>query len=171
MAPLIRLSLVVLAMTVPLGAQPDVPIALHLGPLPNPGDVSTPVPEPVADSYADLRKAHERARHEGIVLVPDAVSADAILTITFRGTVDAGTTIGTSRMHAESPTLSSTQHSMRTLRARLTVASTGEGVDFSGVSTGDNDRTRWSTQAARIYQQATAWLAANRNRVVRRPAP
>ena len=98
----------------------------------------------------------------------DAARADAILTVTFRGQVDAGTTIGTSRAQGMPDTLSAVQHAIRTLRARLTVCATGEGVDFSGVSTGDSDRTKWSTQANRIYSQAVAWLETNRERLRRR---
>jgi hypothetical protein len=156
-----------LALAVAASAQPPATMTLHLGPLPNPGGVVAPVPKDVANSYADLKKAHDNARPDGIELVDDATQADAILTVTFRGRVDTGTTIGTSRAHGMPPTLSSVEHSMRTLRARLTVRATGEGVDFSGVSTGDGDRTKWSTQAARIHAQATSWLLANRERLQR----
>ena len=48
------------ALTVEAAAQ-SPPIALHLGPLPNPGGVTTPVAKDFADSYADLRKAHDKA--------------------------------------------------------------------------------------------------------------
>jgi hypothetical protein len=138
---------------------------LYLGPLPNPGGVASPVPEDFADSYADLRKAHHKARPGTVELVDDATRADAILTVTFRGQVETGTTIGESRAHAMPATLSSVQHTARTLRARLTVRATGEGVDFSGVGTGDNDRMKWSTQAARIHSQAVSWLETNRDRL------
>jgi hypothetical protein len=149
-------------------AQSSPSIRLYLGPLPNPDGVVAPVAQGVADSYADLRKAHDKARSVAVALVEDAAQADAILTVTFRGQVDTGTTIGTSRALDMPPTLSSVPHSTRLLRARLTVRATGEGVDFSGVSTGDGDRTRWSTQAARIYAQAARWLESNGERVKKR---
>jgi hypothetical protein len=156
-----------LAISAAAWAQSPPAIRLYLGPLPNPDGVIAPMAKDFADSYADLRKAHEKARPAAVELVEDAAQADAILTVTFRGQVDTGTTIGTSRALDMPPTLSSVQHSARTLRARLTVRATGEGVDFSGVSTGDGDRTKWSTQAARIYAQAAAWLESNGGRLVR----
>jgi hypothetical protein len=149
----------------PACAQQPAATTLHLGPLPNPGGVVTKVPKDFADSYADLRKAHDKARPSGVELVDDATQADAVLTVTFRGQVDAGTTIGESRGYGMPPTLNIVAHATRTLRARLTVHATGEGVDFSGVATGDDDRTKWSAQAARIYSQAVAWLQSNRARL------
>jgi hypothetical protein len=158
----------VLAVATLASAQSSATVRLYLGPLPNPGGVVTPVPKDVADSYADLKKAHEQARATGIELVDDAAQADAILTVTFRGQVESGTTLGESRAHGMPSTLSSVRHTTRTLRARLTVRATGEGVDFSGVTTGDGDRTKWSTQATRIYAQAVAWLETNGKRLGQR---
>src|SRR5512139_304857 len=113
------LALVVaLAAAAPAVAQPETPVALYIGPLPNPAGVVTPVPDGFAKSYADLQKAHDKAHPGGIVLATDAAHADAILTVTFRGSVDAGATIGISRMMGGGESLSSAQHDMRTLRAR-----------------------------------------------------
>jgi hypothetical protein len=148
--------------------QSPRPIGLHLGPLPNSGGVVTAVPKDFADSYADLKKAHDKARPDGLELVDDVTQADAVLTVTFRGQVNTGTTIGESRAQGMPPTLGSVEHAARMLRARLTIRATGEGVDFSGASTGDSDRTKWSTQATRIYSQAVAWLEMNRGRLEKR---
>jgi hypothetical protein len=162
----LRLAIVfALALAAEVSGQAPDTMMLHLGRLPNPGGVVTPLEKDFADSYADLRRAHEKVRPAAVELVDDASRADAILTVTFRGQVDTGTTIDESRAHGTPPTLSSRQHTTRTLRARLTVRATGEGVDFSGVSTGDSDRTKWSTQATRIYTQAVAWLETNRERL------
>jgi hypothetical protein len=131
--------------------------------LPNPDGLVTPVSKEFADSYADLKKAHIKVRSPSIALVDDPAQADAILTVTRRGDVDNGTTIGPGLPPISfGGSISATQQLIPTLLARITVRrATSEGADFSGVEAGENDRTKWSTQAERIYRQAVAWLIAN----------
>ena len=164
-----RLSvLVALALVLPASAQtPDGP-TLYIGPVPNPDGVVTPVSKDFANSYADLRKAHIKSRSPVIALVDDPGQADAILTVTRRGDVDTGTTIGPGLPPISfGGGISATQQLIPTLLARLTIRATGEGGDFSGVDPGDTDRTKWSTQADRIYRQAAAWLVANRDLLIK----
>jgi hypothetical protein len=165
-----RLSvLLALALVLPSSAQTPAGLALYIGPVPNPDGLVTPVSKDFADSYADLRKAHIKARSPVITLVDDPLQADAILTVTRRGDVDNGTTIGPGVPPISfGATISSTQHLIPTLLARLTVRrATSEGADFSGVDAGENDRTKWSTQAERIYRQAAAWLIANHDQLIK----
>src|SRR6266540_1359748 len=89
-----RLSLlVVLVLVLPASAQTPAPVALYMGAVPNPGGLVTPVSKAFEDSYADLKKAHAKAVSPVIVLVDDPARADVILTITYRGEVDNGTTV------------------------------------------------------------------------------
>ena len=157
-----------LALVMPAFAQAPVDLALYVGPVPHPDGHVTPVAKDFADSYADLKKAHLKVRSPGIVLVDDPAQADAILTVTYRGDVDNGSTIGPGVPPiAFGATISSTQHLIPTLRARLTVRrASSEGADFSGVDAGENDRTKWSTQAERIYRQAAALLIANHDQLI-----
>jgi hypothetical protein len=164
-----RLSvLLALALVLPASAQTPAGLALYIGPVPNPDGLVTLVSKDFADSYADFRKAHIKARSTVITLVDDPLQADAILTVTRRGEVDNGTTIGPGVPPISfGATISSTQHLIPTLLARLTVRrATSEGADFSGVDAGESDRTKWSTQAERIYRQAAAWLIANQDQLI-----
>ena len=163
-----RSLLVALALALPAFAQTPGDLTLYIGPVPNPDGLVTPVSKGFADSYADLRKAHIKARSPAITLVDDPLQADAILTVTYRGEVDNGTTVGPGLPPiAFGGTISSTQHLIPTLLARLTVRrATSEGANFSGVDAGETDRTKWSTQAERIYRQAAAWFVANRDPLI-----
>jgi len=163
-----RLSLwLALALVMPAFAQTPRDLALYIGPVPNPDGLVTPVSRDFADSYADLKKAHFKVRSPGIALVDDPARADAILTVAYRGDVDNGTTVGTAVPIGFGATIGATQHVTPTLRAHLTVRATSEGVNFSGVGTDANNRTKWSTQAERIYRQAAAWLIANHDRLIK----
>jgi hypothetical protein len=159
--------LLALALVMPAFAQAPVHLALYIGPVPNPDGLVTPVSKDFADSYADLKKANIKVQSPVIALVYDPAQADAILTVTYRGDVDNGTTVGTGVPIGFGATISATQHVMPTLLAHLTIRATSEGVDFSGVSADRNDRTKWSTQAERIYRQAAAWLIANHDQLIR----
>jgi len=165
-----RLSaLLLLAFMLPASAQTPPPrLALFMGPLPNPDGIVTPVPKDFANSYADLKKAHAKAQSPLIVLVDDPAEADAILTITRRGDVDSGTTMGTGLppISLGGGTVTGSQRVVPTLLARLTIRATKEGGDFSGVDAGDTDWTKWSTQAQRIYQQVAAWLVTNQDLLI-----
>ncbi len=164
-----RLSLLfALALVLPASGQEAARLALYVGPVPNPNGLVTPVSRDFANSYADLEKAHKDVRLPVITLVDDPAQADAILSVTFRGDVDNGTSLaGNVPPISMGVNVSGTQHVTPTLRARLTVRATGEGADFAGVSADTTDRTKWSTQARRIYEQAVAWLTANEERLIR----
>ena len=163
-----RLSLFfALALVLPASARTPAALALSIGPLPNPNGLVTPLSKDFADSYADLKKAHTKARSPVIALVDDPAHADVILTVTHRGDVDNGTIVEAAVPIASGVTISSTHHVTPTLLAHLTIRATSEGADFSGVGTDSNDRTKWSTQAARIYKQAAAWLIANHDQLIK----
>ena len=168
-----RLSLLLaFALVLPASAQTPARLALYIGPVPNPNGLVIPVSKDFADSYADLRKAHTKAQSPVIALVDDPAQADAILTVTYRGDVDNGTTVGAGvPIIGPELSISGTQHVTPTLRARLTVRATSEGADLSGMGTGGNERTKWSTQAERIYRQAAAWLIANHDQLIRLRQP
>jgi len=157
--------LLALALALPASAQAPRAIRLYIGPVPNPDGVVAPMPAALADSYADLRKAHDKAAAPGIEVVDDPRQADAILTITFRGDVDDSTLSTAVPPLASDVIVSSVPQYIRTLRARVTVVATREGLDLTGVEPGKR-RMRWSTQAERINAQASAWLLANRERLV-----
>ena len=164
-----RLSvLVALALVMTASAQTPTGLTLYIGPLPNPDGVVTPVSKDFAASYADLKKAHTKARSPDITLVDDPAQADAILTVTRRGEVDTGTTAGSGLppISLGGAGVSGTQRLTPTLLARLTIRATREGGDFSGVEPGEVDWTKWSTQADRIYKQVAAWLVANRGLLI-----
>ena len=160
------LGLLALVLIQPASTQAPVELALYIGAVPNPTGLVTPVSKDFADSYADLKKAYIKAQVSGVVLVSDPAQADAILTVTYRGDRDNGTSVSTAVPLESQPTISSTQHATPTLLARLTVRATNQGGDFSGAGTGGNDRSKWSTQADRIYRQATVWLIANRDALI-----
>jgi hypothetical protein len=162
-----RLSLVVaLVLAFPVLAQIPAPIPVYMGPVPNPGGVVAPIPKDFESSYADLKKAHAKTTSPVMSLVDDPGQAMAILTVTYRGDVEDGGAASTQvRPKANSVAVVGTPQVTPTLRARLTIPKTSEGIDFSGVSGDIGERTRWSTQATRIYQQAAEWLAANRDRL------
>jgi len=169
-----RLSvLLALALVLPASAQTPDRLALFIGPVPNPDGIVTPVPKEFADSYADLKKAHTKARSPAIVLVDDPAAADVILSVTRRGEVDSGTTVGPGLPPISmGGTIGSTSRITPTLLARLTIRATSQGGDFSGVEPGETEWTKWSTQADRIYKQAAAWLVANQDQLIqmrRRP--
>ena len=164
--------LLALALVLPASGQEAARLALCLGPVPNPNGIVTPISKDFANSYADLEKAHKDVRSPVIALVDDPAQADAILSVTFRGDVDNGTTLaGSVPPISMGVNVSGIQHVTPTLRARLTVRATGEGADFAGISAGTTDRTKWSTQARRIYEQAIAWLTANEERLIRLRRP
>jgi hypothetical protein len=161
--------LVALAFVLPASAQPPAGLALYIGPVPNIDGIVTPVPKDFANSYADLKKAHAKARNPAIGLVDDPAQADAILTVTRRGDVDTGTTSGSGLppISLGGAGVSGTQRLTPTLLARLTIRATREGGDFSGVEPGEVDWTKWSTQAERIYKQVAAWLVANQDQLIK----
>jgi hypothetical protein len=159
--------LLALALVPPAFAQTPGDLALYIGPVPNPDGLVTPVSKGFADSYADFKKAHIKVRSPVIALVDDPAQADAILTVTYRGDVDNGTTVGTAVPIGFGATIGATHHVTPTLLAHLTIRATSEGVDFSGVGTDANDRTKWSTQAERIYRQAAAWLIASHDQLIK----
>ena len=163
-----RLSLLLaLALVLPTLAQTPDGLTLYIGPLPNPDGLVRPVSKDFADSYADLKKAHAKARNPAIRLVDDPAQADAILTVTRRGDVDTGTTAGSGLppISLGGAGVSGTQRLTPTLLARLTIRAPREGGDFSGVEPAEVDWTKWSTQAERIYRQAAAWLVANQDQL------
>jgi hypothetical protein len=164
-----RLSrLLAIALVLPASAQMPDAVALYIGPMPNPSGLVTPLSKDLADSYADLRKAHIKARSTAIALVENPAQADAILTITHRGDVDNGVTVGTALpINSPGVTISSTHRLTPTLQARLTARVTGEVAAFSGVGPDSTDRTKWSVQAQRIYEQAASLLIANRDQLIR----
>jgi len=64
-----RLSrLLAIALVLPASAQMPDAVALYIGPMPNPSGLVTPLSKDLADSYADLRKAHIKARSTAIAL-------------------------------------------------------------------------------------------------------
>ncbi len=165
------LLLLFFAVALPASAQPAAKISLYIGPVPNPNGVVTPVSRDFAASYTDLQKAHKDGGVPALELVDDPARADAILSVTYRGDVDNGSTVSAGVPISMGATMGSSQHVTPTLRGRLTLGATGEGADFSGVTPGTDDRPRWSTQAKRIYQQAAAWLTANQDRLIRLRRP
>ena len=165
-----RLSLLLaLGLVLPGPAQTPADLALYIGPVPNPDGLVTPVAKDFAASYADLKKAHTKARNPAIALVEDPAQADAILTVTRRGDVGTGTTAGSGLppISLGGAGVSDTQRLTPTLLARLTIRATREGGDFSGVEPGEVDWTKWSTQAERIYKQVAAWLVANHDYLIK----
>ena len=161
------LLLLALAVVMAAFAQAPAALALYIGPVPNPDGLVTPVSKGFADSYADLKKAHSKVRSPAITLVDDPAQDDASLTVTYRGDVDSGTTVGTAAPIGFGATIGATQHVTPTLLAHLTIRARIEGVSFSGVDAGETDRTKWSTQAERIYRQAAAWLVANHDQLIK----
>ena len=156
-----------LALALPASAQTPATVSVYLGPVPNPGGAASKVPKSFEASYADIRKAYEKAAPPDIRLVDDPAQADAFLTITFRGDVESKAAAGVAaRPSAQSVTVNGTSQLTPTLLARLMVRTTSEAVEYSGLGNDDGDRTRWSTQATRIYQQAAGWLQANRERLI-----
>jgi hypothetical protein len=82
--------------------------------------------------------------------------------------VDNGVTVGTALpINSPGVTISSTHRLTPTLQARLTARVTGEVAAFSGVGPDSTDRTKWSVQAQRIYEQAASLLIANRDQLIR----
>jgi len=163
----LSLLVVLSAFTVGAAGQEPASVVLYIGPVPNPNGLVTPVPKDFAASYEDLKKAHAEAGGGLVTLVDDPALGDAILSVTHRGDVSNGSTVSVGVPISMGATVTGTEHVTRTLRGRLTVRSTGQGAEFSGVANPGDDRARWSTQAKRIYQQAAAWLAANESTLVR----
>ena len=160
--------LLTLALAVPAFAQTPPSLALYIGPVPNPDGSVAPISKDFANSYADLKKAHTKARNPDITLVDDPSLADAILSVTRRGDVDNGSTAASSLppISLGGSGVSGTQRLTPTLLARLTIRATREGGDFSGMEPGEVDWIKWSTQAERIYKQVAAWLVTNRELLI-----
>ena len=169
MPRLLSLLLVLLAL-IPAHAAAQQDVALYIGPVPNPNGLTVPVSKEFADSYGDLTKAHNKLKPPQVTLVDDPAQSDAILTVTYRGEVDAASTVNMSAPIALGSSISGTHVTKPTLRARLTVRATRNGVDFSGVREED-DRTKYSTQAERIYKQAVDWLVSHRDEIDPRHKP
>ena len=113
--------LLALAFVPPASTQTPPPLTLYIGPVPNPDGVVAPVSKDFTNSYNDLKKAHAKLKTPDITLVDDPAQADAILSVTRRGDVEAGTTVGGSLppISLGGGGISSTQRVLPTLLAAL----------------------------------------------------
>lgn len=138
------------------------PVRVYLGPVPSKSGLVLPLPKEFADSYADLKKAHAKAKVPAFTLVEDVAQADLIVTLVQRTEMPTGTTTATAVNWGHGVT--SGQSSAQTepvLVLHVTVQASGDTFDLM-----QQDLMPWGKLAEKLYGDLASWTTTNHDRLL-----